>query len=533
MWRSPSALVLMFSLLLLASSAQAAPTLLTNSYLAGFPESDLALAGSATLVASPADPGAQLVSSYEPPRPVRVVARTPMAYPEDGYSLIFAASSSRIAVLTSQTVGAYKGNGGSEVEKLESGLLGGGMSPLTAGCPLAPGLDRGLGEREAGLSEHTNVAVDGEVVAYDSFGCVVVVDRSTGLQRTIALPATLDPFALEVANYPGGRTQYEQSVGEWETKLRVAGRLVAYRVNPAAGAGQAFVAVADIDTGQTVYSAPLPRDLRYANELVSPTFALQSDGTLLIADARTCTATVSTPQEPTPRALGTPVCAVRAVDDGRALVVVPLAHEQRQLAWTPLGEPRIHPIVALGRYGSREATQATMNETDVAYAQGDCWGARVYRAPLSHPASPPAPPARCPVIVSAHRASVDSDHLSVRIRCPHGCEGELMSAELRGAGPKAFLEAEAGYSLRPGQSDTLILLTREDLDGGATLSRVARELRAGRHVHVELEFETRTPNATGICRECGEGQQGEPKRAMGVTYSLPSRVTVPLRGARG
>lgn len=137
----------------------------------------------------------------------------------------------------------------------------------------------------------------------------------------------------------------------------------------------------------------------------------------MIADARTCTATVSTPQDPAPRTFPIRVCAVRSVSDGRALVVVPRAHDDRLLAWTPIQAPAIHPIADLGRYGAWEATQATMNETDVAYALGSCWGIRVYRASLAEPGTPATLPQSCPVLVPARHATLTPNSVGICQDC--------------------------------------------------------------------------------------------------------------------
>jgi hypothetical protein len=259
----------------------AAPALVVNSQLFGWPESGLALAGPATLVAI--DGGeTNLVRSFAPGRALETVASVTLKlYGEGGHSLLFAASPSRVVVLDEGSNGGYKGTGGMSFERFESGPLGGLLSPLTEGCSLAPGLDRGLAEeREEGIDRHTSIAVAGEVVAYDSFGCVMVQDYGSGLRRTIPLQATLDPFKPHKSVNPAHPIEYWLDSGGWETKLRLAGRLIAYRANPPSGEGKASVAVYDIDTGQDLYSVPLPRNYLQVGNILSPTFGLQTDGTL-------------------------------------------------------------------------------------------------------------------------------------------------------------------------------------------------------------------------------------------------------------
>jgi hypothetical protein len=524
------ALVVSVSLALLwwPARAGAAPALVANSHLFGLQESALALAGPATLVA--VDGGdTNVVRSFMPgSAPETVASVTVKLYGEGGHSLLFAASPSRIVVLDEGSNGGAKGTRGVPFESLESGPLGDPLSPLAEGCSLVPGLDHGIEEeREEVLDRHTNIAVDGEVVAYDSFGCVMVQDFGSGLQRTIPLPATLDPFKPHDSLNPAHPIEYWLEFGGWETKLRLAGRLIAYRANPPSGAGKASVVVYDIDTGQDLYSVPLPRDYLQVGKILSPTFGLQADGTLVIADARTCTATVSTPQDPAPRVLSIRVCAVRSVMDGRALVVVPRAHDERLLAWTPIQAPTIHPIVALGRYGAWEATQATMNETDVAYALGSCLGTRIYRTSLAEPGTPPTPPRSCPVLVPARHATLTSKRLSVRVNCPLGCEG-FLRAELGTARQirrhlGVQLEENPLYAISPGRARTFTLLPAPEwqYNEGITLQTTTHKLQAGRRQFLALEFRTNTPNAVGICEGCEDEHRG-------VTYSRSTRVVVPI-----
>jgi Regulator of chromosome condensation (RCC1) repeat len=208
--------------------ATAVPTLVVDSHLFGWPESGLALAGRATLMAI--DGGeTNLVRSFAPGRASENVASvTVKLYGEGGHSLLFAASPSRIVVLDEGSNGGYKGTGGMSFERFESGPLGGLLSPLTEGCSLAPGLDRGLAEeREEGIDRHTNIAVAGEVIAYDSFGCVMVRDYGSGLQRTIPLQTSLAEGSVECW---GGGSSGELGNGS------EAGSLVPERVSGISGA---------------------------------------------------------------------------------------------------------------------------------------------------------------------------------------------------------------------------------------------------------------------------------------------------------
>ena len=485
-----------------------------------------------------------LVRSFAQDRPAKLLAVSRYAGVN---AMRIAASPSRLVLLDQdQSVdqGAHGPEVGQEIsEELESGPLGGPMSPLAPGCALAPGLDHGAFEQEDPPRDHENIAVDGEVVAYDSYGCVIVEDFATGLQRTIPLETALDPLYSEERSYlpPARRVDYSVETSGWETKLRVAGGLLAYRANPSGGGGQGSVVVYDIDKGAAVYSVPLPRDDRFALDLplLGPTFDLEADGTLVIADPRTCTATVSTPVEPAPRPFGIPVCAVRKVLDGRALVLVPGAHARRTLAWTPLEDPQVHPVAELGTYGALEATPSTMNETDAVYALGSCWGAHVYRTALAAPGTPPNPPASCPVQIPEGHATVTSRRLSLRIRCPLGCEGYLdVGLGTLSTVRQAFEEqGSVALAVAPGRPKTLTVMPEE---GGDYLlrepSELVREERAGHREYLALEFDVATPSALGICHDCdlfGGPSFGEPEDVTdGVKYARRTRMIVPIELAR-
>ena len=111
---------------------------------------------------------------------------------------------------------------------------------------MTPTLDPGF-TSEAGIPAHSAIAVDGEVVAYDSYGCMVVQDFGNRPQTAGQLDATLSPVVKG--------TLQQLSEG---TTLRVAGRLLAYRKNPPGGEGPASVVIYDIDTGGAL-SGPAAR----------------------------------------------------------------------------------------------------------------------------------------------------------------------------------------------------------------------------------------------------------------------------------
>ncbi len=500
LWRYlPRFLAIILSVLAVtAPVACAAPSLVTNAHPLGGREDELALEGSAALVGVVARSGPDVVLSFAPGRPPSTIAG--LSPKSEFDSISFGASPSRIALLALGYTPGYKGSPGISYEQLVSGTLGAPLSALTAGCQLAPTLDETVGNDGGSFKDHSAVAIDGEVVAYDSFGCLVIHDFAPGLQRIVPLAATLEPVnERSLRGLPQGAL------------LRVAGRLVAYRANPPGGEGPASVVVYDIDTGSEVYSVPLPAEnTREPGRIAAPTFDLQSDGTLVIADPETCSATVSTIAAPLPRPLGIPACYVRRVRDGRVLVVAPGAGDERVLEWSPIEAPLAHPIADLGSDGSLETVPPDMNETTVLYELSGCYP-RVYSAPLAEPGSPPALPKSCPVSVSPLHATLTAKSLSVSLRCPLGCRGSftawlLTAKEVRagevgqqiGSEPYTGEPAGNSYSLAPGQSQTFKLLSTGEYEEHPTVRGLARELRRHPHMRLELVFGTSTPDSEGL-----------------------------------
>lgn len=228
----------------------------------------------------------------------------------------------------------------------------------------------------------------------------------------IALPATLDP------PFGGG----VQAFGPDGT-LALAGRLLAYRRNTPGAKSEESIVVMNIDTGETLFEVPLPA--------ANSTFGLLPDGRLVIASTPGCTAIVASTAEPSPRSLGVPACAVRAVAasgalaGGGALVTAPGAGKDRVLAWTSLASPALHLLADMGEEGRLEDTDATTDGTSVLYARPGCWAPSIYAALLSDPGTPPLPPRTCSVRAASGAATLSGDSLSLRVRCPLGCEGEL------------------------------------------------------------------------------------------------------------
>jgi hypothetical protein len=341
------------------------------------------------------------------------------------------------------------------------------------------------------VGEHSAVAADGEVIAYDTPNCVVVDDFASGLRRTIPLAEGL----LRVRRLGGLRA------GGSETLLRVAGRMVAYRARPLGGVGLASIGVFDIDSDRELYRVTLPSTLDAQGDptdRADPTFDLQPDGTLLIARADSCAATVSTIANPNPRPLGIPACFVRRVRDGRALIVVPGTGNDRMLAWTSIESPTVHVIADLGAEAVREeGTPADMNEGEVLYAIRGCYAPSTYRALLVDPERPPTPPRKCPVIVSSRRATLASGRLHVLIRCPLGCKG-FVQASLRtdsplhggrDRGPIAL--SSPRYVVAPGRSTTVTIVPSEEAEeAGFTARQLRRMLRGHARLRLTLKFET-------------------------------------------
>jgi hypothetical protein len=507
-----------------APVARATPNLVTDTQLLGGREGELALAGSTALVGiEEKEPHTNVVRSFTPGQPPKTVASLGGKY----NSFSFGASSSRIALLARGETPGGKYTRGYEYERLASGPLGAPLSTLVAGCQLAPTLDESVGDEDGSFKAHSAIAIDGEVVAYDSFGCLVIHDFASGLQRVVPLAATLEPV-------------YEQHLRELPqgALLRVAGRLIAYRANPSGGEGPASMVVYDIDTGNKVYSVPLPaEDTNEPGPIVGPTFDLQSDGTLVIADPSTCSATVSTIAAPSPRPLGIPACYVRRVRDGRVLVVAPGAGDERLLEWSPIEAPLAHPIADLGSDGHLETVPPDMNETTVLYELSGCYP-RVYSAPLAEPGSPPALPESCPVSVSSPHATLTAKSLSVSLRCPLGCRGDFTAwlrtaKQLRaGRGGQQIISSELytgelipnSYSLAPNQSQTFKLLPKGGFEEHPTVRGLARELRLHPHLRLELFFKTDTPDSEGLFEQEAE--------ELKIPTTTSSRVSLPIAAAR-
>ncbi len=507
-------------------SASAAPVLVTSTYQLASSE-PLALAGSATLVAGYEGEKADVVRSFSAGHPPVVVARV-HPHGTDRGQIVLASSPTRIALLEEGSTPGYKGCCETLYQNVVSGPLGGPLTEPTAGCRITPSLAETVVEER--IPAHSAIALDGDVLAYDSFGCIVVRDFASGSQRIIPLGATLGPVYNKVVWRLGGNGL-----------LRVAGRLIAYRANPLGGEGQASVIVYDVDTGHELYRVPLPPynplvDPSPFGGFSTPTFGLQSNGTLVIANGVTCSATVSTVAHPSPLPLGIPACEVDGVNGGRALIVMreeghaqTLVGHNLTLAWTSIEAPSAHPIAALGVNGVLETATPVMDETNVLYTLNGCWAPSVYRAPLTEPGSPPSPPASCPVIVSPSYATLGTEALRVRIRCPLGCEGELeaqagTAKELRRQeseiGPSAIVAPE--ISVAPGRSTTVTLQSREDGEGAPIFRALHRDLRFRHHVNVRLDFNIQTPSADGA----GSYDKAE---VLGIAYETVTHVIVPIR----
>jgi len=529
--RSALAGLLIFVVVALAPicSASAAPALVTSTYQLASSE-PLALAGSATLVAGYEGEKTDVVRSFSAGHSPVVIARV---HPQgtDRGQIALAGSPTRIALLEKGFTPGYKGCCGTLYQNVVSGPLGGPLTEPTAGCQVTPSLAKSVVEER--IPAHSAIALDGDVLAYDSFGCVVVRDFVSGLQRIVPLETTLDPVYSKVVSRLGGNGL-----------LNVAGRLVAYRANPLGGEGQASIVVYDIDTGRELYRVPLPShnpsvDLFPLGGPNTPTFGLQADGTLVIANGATCTATVSTIAHPSPLPLGVPACEVDGVNGGRALIVTPGEGHTRTLlghdlilAWTTIEAPSAHPIADLGVNGVLETAAPVMGETDVLYTLNGCWAPSVYRAPLTEPGSPPSPPASCPVIVSPSYATLGTEALRVRIRCPLGCEGELeaqagTAKELRRQeseiGPSAIVAPD--ISVAPGRSTTVTLQSREDGEGAPIFRALHRDLRLRHRVNARLDFNIQTPSADGA----GSYHKAE---ELGIAYETVTHVVVPIRSQR-
>jgi hypothetical protein len=481
-----SAVVALLLLLAGSSSALASPTLVTDRYPLAGERSELALDGSTTLVGGYESETTNVVRAFTPGQAPKTIARATIK-PETGEfgdSMYFAASESRLVMLDHGRSFSYKGSGEIRYEHLFTGPLGGPLSELPNTCSVTPTLDPGV-TSEAGIPAHSAIAIDGELAGYDSYGCLVVQDFATGLQRVIPLQATLDPVV-------NGELQRLTEA----TTLRIAGRLVAYRGNPPGGEGPASVVVYDFDTGEQLYRVALPEG--------APTFDIEPDGTLVIADPSTCEATVSTISSPTPVPLGVPACKVRRVTGGRALLVVPGDHDHQTLAWTSLQTPALHPIEELGKHGVLESAPAEMNETEVVYTQAGCWAANIYRTSLAEPGAPPPAPAACPITVSPRAAILTAKTLRVRLHCPLGCSGNLdahigTAKQVRtGEGWQSIIGIGLpNVSIAPGGYETQTLLPGEAGEEAPTPAKLVRRLRHKQRLYLSLEFDIDTPTTYG------------------------------------
>lgn len=495
--------------------AHADPILVTRSFALAGDQGELALDGRGALIGTqPGDRALRAgdvgtVRLFQPGKPPTVVGRVAFTptNSEFGGSMSFAASPSRIVLLGSG-VSSFKGVVDTWHEALLSGPLGGPLQTqgIASECPLPEVPRRTFGE-ERGPVNHVAVAVSGEVVAYDSFDCVIAHDFGSDMQRVIS--------AERYTGLPG-----------WGTILRVSGRLLAYRASAASPRGLSSVVIDDIDSGQELYRTQLPADYRIGGQLLGPTFDIQSDGTLVVADARTCTALVTRITQATTRPLGVRACAVRRVTSGRALLVVPGPQHHRMLAWTPLQAPRAHVIADLGPSGVLEPALADMDEKTVLYALSGCQAPSIYRASLLQAGTPPSPPSRCPVRI-ARRATLTPNGLFVRIACPLGCEGnaDATAGTLRdrrhGKGGYVGPDGLPHFSLAPGRSENLQLVeVPEELDpfihDGAGL--------------VRLGFEVAAPPSSSPMLFGDE--HGETARSLGVRSTTSETVIVPVTDSR-
>jgi hypothetical protein len=466
-----------------SSSAVAGPTLVTDRYPLAGKRSQLALDGSSVLIGGYESETTNVVRAFTPGRPPKTIARATIK-PESGEfndAMYFVASQNRLLMLDHGSSETYKGTGEIRYERLLTGPLGGPLSELPNTCQLTPTLDPAV-ISEAGIPAHSSIAVDGEVAAYDSYGCIAVRDFGTGLKRLLMLEATLDPVVKGTL----------QRLTE-ATTLRVAGRLLAYRRNPSGGEGPASVAIYDIDTGQELYRVSLPPE--------EATFDLQSDGTLVVADPTSCTATVSTIAQPSPHPLGVPACKVQRVLDGRALLVVPGQGRDRQLEWTSLREPSLHPVEDLGDEGVLEQAPADMDATNVVYTQASCWVAKVYLTSLLEPGAPPPAPSTCPISAPSGVATLTSKTLRVRLHCPLGCEGNLNAhvgtrRQMRkeGGGQSIIGIGLPNVSIPPGGYTTLTLVPGEAGEEATTARLLVRRLRHKQRLYVRLDFKIKTPD---------------------------------------
>jgi hypothetical protein len=481
-----------------SSPALAGPTLVTNRYPLAGERSELALDGPTTLVGGYESETTNVVRAFTPGQAPKTIAHAAIK-PETGEfgdSMYFVSSPSRLVMLDHGRSFSYKGSGEIRYERLLTGALGGPLSELPNTCSITPTLDPEV-TSEAGIPTHSAIAIDGELAGYDSYGCLVVQDFATGLKRVIPLQATLDPVIKREL----------QRLTE-ATTLRIAGRLVAYRSNPPGGEGPASVVVYDFDTGEQLYEVALPEG--------APTFDIEPDGTLVIANPSTCEATVSTIASPTPIPLGVPACKVRRVTGGRALLVVPGEHGHQTLAWTSLQAPALHPIEDLGKRGVLESAPAEMNETEVVYTQAGCWAANIYRTSLAELGAPPPAPTICPIAVSPRAATLTSKTLRVRLHCPLGCSGNLdahigtaKQVRTEEGGQSIIGSGLPNISIAPGGYETQTLLPGEAGEEAPTAAaKLVRRLRHKQRLYLRLDFDIETPTPYGP--ESEEGTRTHP-----------------------
>jgi hypothetical protein len=469
-----------------SSSALAGPALVTDRYPLAGERSELALDGSTTLVGGYESETTNVVRAFAPGQAPKTIARATIKSEtgEFGDSMYFAASENRLVMLDHGRSFSYKGSGEIDYERLLTGPLGGTLTELPNTCSVTPTLDPGV-TSEAGIPAHSAIAIDGELAGYDSYGCLVVQDFATGLQRVIPLQATLDPVV------EGTLQRLTEA-----TTLRIAGRLVAYRGNPPGGEGPASVVVYDFDTGEELYRVALPEG--------APTFDIEPDGTLVIADPSTCEATMSTISSPTPVPLGVLACKVRRVTSGRALLVVPGDNDHQTLAWTSLQTPALHLIEDLGKHGVLESAPAEMNETEVLYTQAGCWAANIYRTSLAEPGAPPPAPATCPITVSPHAATLTAKALRVRLHCLLGCSGNLdahvgtaKQVRTEEGGQSIIGSGLPNISIAPDGYETQTLLPGEAGEEAPTPAKLARRLRHKQRLYLRLDFDIDTPTTYG------------------------------------
>jgi hypothetical protein len=498
-----------------SSLALASPTLVNDRYPLAGERSELALDGPATLIGGSESETTNVVRAFIPGKPPKVIARATIQ-PRSGEfsdSMFFMASGSRLVILDHGRSFTYKGSGEFHYERLLTGLIGGPLTELANTCLITPTLDESVG---GPIPAHSAIAIDGELVAYDSYGCVVVQDFATGAKRVIPLEATLDPVINGALQQLGSGTT-----------LRVPGHLVAYRRNPLGGEGPGSVVVYDFDTGEDLYQVPV---------LSGPaTFDLESDGTLVIAHQSFCIATLSTAADPSPQPLTVPACRIQRLLDGRVLLVVPGEGKERELAWASLQTPALHPIANVGvepelenEPATLESTLANMNETEVVYTQRSCWAANIFRTSLAEPGVSPPAPATCPITVVPHTAELTSKALRVRLHCSLGCYGNLNAH----VGTAKQVRTEEGgeritgiglpnVSTPPGGYKTLTLLPREGGEEAPTARKLVRRLQRKQRLYLRLDFEIETPVTEAL-------QSEEEAKKLGLVYHTFPHIVVPI-----